>query len=90
MLIRDGIPTAEDLAKVLPSEERLAKGPIAITECFQQIACNPCVAACPHHAILMVHPMNQRAVWRRKETGNLYRVCVENELEENKRPPIVE
>ena len=49
-----------------------------------------CAGACPHHAILMVHPMNQRAVWRRKETGNLYRGCVENELEENKRPPIVE
>ena len=58
MLIRDGIPTAEDLAKVLPSEERLAKGPIAITECFQQIACNPCVAACPHHAISMEPDIN--------------------------------
>ena len=60
--------TAEDLAKVLPSEERLNKGPVAITECFQEIACNPCVAACPHsdqetrphdsHSI--VHRMRER------------------------------
>lgn len=58
MLIKDGIPTAEDLASVMPSEERLAKGPIAITECFQNIACNPCVAACPHHAISMEPDIN--------------------------------
>ena len=58
MLINDGIPTAEDLAKVLPSEERLNKGPIAITECFQEIACNPCVAACPQHAISMEPDIN--------------------------------
>lgn len=58
MLIRDGIPTSEDLATVMPSEERLAKGPIAITECFQNIACNPCVAACPQHAISMEPDIN--------------------------------
>lgn len=58
MLIRDGIPTPEDLASVMPSEERLAKGPIAITECFQNIACNPCVAACPQHAISMEPDIN--------------------------------
>ncbi len=58
MLIRDGIPTPEDLATVMPSEERLAKGPIAITECFQNIACNPCVAACPQHAISMEPDIN--------------------------------
>lgn len=58
MLIKDGIPTAEDLASVMPSKERLAKGPVAITECFQEIACNPCVAACPHHAISMEPDIN--------------------------------
>ena len=58
MLIKDGIPTKEDLAAVLPSEQRLAKGPIAITECFQNIACNPCVAACPQHAISMEPDIN--------------------------------
>ena len=58
MLIKDGIPTAEDLASVMPSEERLARGPVAITECFQNIACNPCVAACPQHAISMEPDIN--------------------------------
>ena len=58
MLIRDGIPTAEDLAKVMPSQERLAKGPVAITECFQNIACNPCTQACPRKAISMTPDIN--------------------------------
>ena len=58
MLIRDGIPTPEDLAVVMPDEARLAKGPIAITECFQNIACNPCVKACPQHAISMEPDIN--------------------------------
>ena len=58
MLIKDGIPTAEDLAKVTPSAERLARGPIAITECFQNLACNPCTKACPQHAISMEPDIN--------------------------------
>ena len=58
MLIKEGVPTAEDLASVMPSAERLAKGPVAITECFQNIACNPCVAACPQHAISMEPDIN--------------------------------
>ncbi len=58
MLIRDGIPTAEDLRSVMPPPERLAKGPVAIAECFQSIACNPCVKACPQHAITMEPDIN--------------------------------
>ena len=58
MLIKDGIPTAEDLAQVIPSPERLAKGPVAIAECFQSIACNPCTKACPQGAITMEPDIN--------------------------------
>ncbi|MDD6213158.1 MAG: 4Fe-4S binding protein [Clostridiales bacterium] len=58
MIIQDGIPTKEDLAAVMPSAERLAKGPVAITECFQNIACNPCTKACVKHAISMEPDMN--------------------------------
>jgi len=47
-----GIPTAADLAGVLPSPERLAAGPVAIIECFQEIPCDPCSAACQRGAIL--------------------------------------
>ena len=59
MLIKDGIPTAEDLAGVMPSAERLAKGPVAITECFQKIPCNPCSQACPQKAIHVEPDINE-------------------------------
>lgn len=35
----------------MPPQERLAKGPIAVFECFQSIPCNPCADACPRGAI---------------------------------------
>ena len=31
---------------IYPSEERLARGPIAVFECAQEIPCNPCESAC--------------------------------------------
>lgn len=51
MLEKDGIPTADDLKKVLPSEERLAKGPVVIVECFEEIPCDPCHYSCNRGAI---------------------------------------
>lgn len=47
----DGIITTEDIQ--IPSKERFEKGPVAIIECPQSIPCNPCVDACPFHAISM-------------------------------------
>lgn len=41
----------KDRAPGIPSEERLLKGAVACIECFQQIPCNPCEAACPNLAI---------------------------------------
>jgi len=35
----------------MPSQERFAKGPIALFECMQQIPCNPCADACSRGAI---------------------------------------
>jgi len=35
----------------MPPDERFAKGPVAIVECFQKIPCDPCVDACNFHAI---------------------------------------
>ncbi len=58
MLVNDGIPTGEDLAKVLPSAARLAQGPCSIVECFQHIPCNPCVEACPRGAISITGSIN--------------------------------
>ncbi|MCL1975489.1 MAG: 4Fe-4S binding protein [Firmicutes bacterium] len=58
MLINDGIPTKDDLDKIYPSPERLAKGPVAIVECFQEIPCNPCIKACKQGAITMPRDIN--------------------------------
>ena len=62
MLSQNGIPTAEDLQQVMPSEERLNKGPVAIAACFQCIPCNPCSTACPVHAITVQPDINQTPV----------------------------
>lgn len=40
-----------------PSEERIAKGPVAVIECVQEIPCNPCEAACPFGAIKVGRPI---------------------------------
>ncbi len=47
MLPKTGIPTSDDLEKVIPPEERLKKGPVAIVECFTKIPCDPCYHSCP-------------------------------------------
>jgi len=51
MLERTGIPTDDDLEKVIPDKKRLAKGPVVIIECFQKIPCDPCAASCKFRAI---------------------------------------
>ena len=51
MLERTGIPTDNDLEKVIPNKERLAKGPVVIIECFQKIPCDPCAISCKLGAI---------------------------------------
>ncbi len=53
MLKNDGIPTREEYETILPTPERMKKGPVAIIECFQDIPCDPCVTACPTKAIHM-------------------------------------
>ncbi len=51
MLEKNGIPTDDDLKKVIPDKERLAKGPVVIIECFQKIPCDPCAISCKFGAI---------------------------------------
>lgn len=46
-LTPDALESEIDLA----SNQRLAKGPVAIVECTEDIPCNPCVAACKLGAI---------------------------------------
>ena len=52
-LRREGVVAEEDLVGRIPSEERMRQRGFAVTECIQEIPCNPCVAACPFHAISM-------------------------------------
>ncbi len=59
MLAQTGMTTMEDLIAVLPSEDRLHKGPVAIFECFQKIPCNPCAEACPQGVISFPDDINE-------------------------------
>ena len=51
MLERTGIPTDNDLEKVIPDKKRLSQGPVVIIECFQKIPCDPCAISCKLGAI---------------------------------------
>jgi len=62
MLERTGIPTDDDLEKVIPDKKRLAKGPVVIIECFQKIPCNPCAASCRLGAIKAFEDINDLPV----------------------------
>lgn len=52
-----GFLSAKEVAPRLPSAERLAKGPVAVIECVQEIPCNPCENACPFKAITVGLPI---------------------------------
>jgi len=58
MLERTGIPTDDDLEKVIPDKKRLAKGPVVIIECFQKIPCDPCAVSCKFGAIKSFKDIN--------------------------------
>lgn len=60
MLEKTGIATPENLVNVTPSAERMAKGPVAVIECFQKIPCNPCQIACKRGAIKEFEDINNR------------------------------
>ena len=49
--------------------------------------CGNCVEHCTTGAIRMVHPLNQRIGWKRKETGEYFRVGMKNPPPPNERPP---
>ncbi|BAL81150.1 4Fe-4S binding protein [Caldisericum exile] len=51
--LRTGFITKEDIIKDFPKPEQISKHPVAISECVQEIPCNPCVSSCPTGAISM-------------------------------------
>jgi len=58
MLEKTGIPTDDDLEKVIPDKKRLAKCPVVIIECFQKIPCDPCAVSCKFGAIKSFKDIN--------------------------------
>lgn len=58
-LASEGYLTLEELKASInyPSEERMAKGPVAVAECTQLIPCNPCETACRFGAIKVGEPI---------------------------------
>jgi len=54
-LLQCGYVSKEELVKCpgFPSEERMAKGAVAVIECVQEIPCNPCEYACPQKAVVV-------------------------------------
>lgn len=51
--------------------------------------CGCCAADCPTPgAIEMQHPMNQRVGWKRKESGEYFRIGMKNPPPPNTKPPV--
>jgi len=58
-MINTGFLEYDELAEMqkMPTDERYAKGPVAVIECVQEIPCNPCEAACKLGAIKIGEPI---------------------------------
>jgi Fe-S-cluster-containing hydrogenase component 2 len=54
----DGILKSDQIDGVVPPQARLARGPVIIIECVENIPCNPCVDACPKGVITIDGDMN--------------------------------
>lgn len=61
-MLKTGIPGNKELEEIQPSPERLARGAVAVLECFQNIPCNPCAEACKRGAILPFKDINDNPV----------------------------
>ena len=53
-----GIPDQEEIKRVTPPADILAKKPSVMVECFQHIPCDPCAASCTFGAILPFADIN--------------------------------
>jgi Fe-S-cluster-containing hydrogenase component 2 len=60
-----GIPSKEELeaSPGYPSAEALAKGPLVVIECVQDIPCDPCQGACPTGAVVVGSPITNLPVF---------------------------
>lgn len=58
MLKAAGVAQKNDWQAKLPAEHRRAAGPYVVIECYQEIPCNPCEAACPQKAVAIGADIN--------------------------------
>lgn len=73
---------------VLMPNPEAGKPPIVLypDECW---FCGCCVEHCPRPgAIKMEHALNQRIGWKRKDTGEYFRIGMQNPPPPNNRPPV--
>jgi len=66
--LKTGIIRVEDLGE-LPSEERLRKRPVVISECIQPIPCDSCFHACKFDAVIKKHINDPPKIDYEKCTG---------------------
>lgn len=57
MLNKDGVPSFAHIKSRFPKREKLVR-PKAITECYEEIPCNPCSTSCPFNAIHVGEDIN--------------------------------
>lgn len=57
MLNKTGVPNLEQIKSRFPSKKYLKKAK-AITECYEEIPCNPCSTSCPFEAITIGGDIN--------------------------------
>jgi len=72
---------------LVPNQEK-GKPPIVLypDECW---FCGSCVAHCPcPGAITMEHPLSHRVGWKRKDTGEYFRIGMKNPPPPNTKPPV--
>jgi len=99
--VEQRVKSLDEVSQGLSKEEAIAEA----TRCFRCSQyepplvlypdecwfCGTCVEECPAKgAIRMEHPLNQRVGWKRKETGELYRVGQKNPPEPYTVPPVGE
>lgn len=61
MLNKDGVASFKQIKSRFPKREVLIK-PKAITECYEEIPCNPCSTSCPFNAITIGDDINKPPV----------------------------
>jgi Fe-S-cluster-containing hydrogenase component 2 len=64
-ILATGIPSQAELeaSPGYPSKQALARGPIVVIECVQDIPCNPCELVCPNNAIHVGDPITNLPVF---------------------------